>query len=694
MNCCLMRIIALIILGFSFTDDLYALDKKTASKIDSLLYESYNLYFLGDYERSIDICQSLLNEYAQNEKDVYKANILHLLSKNYSKRGTDQDLISAVDVAKQSLNLHSLSLEKKVECQNDLIFYYSQQGYSTEASRLFSSSILDAKQLYVNRRSIADFSKKNYDRFSNIGDYEIANLYADVFFDVVNKDIDSLEVDCIDLLNDMASHYHSNKRYSDELKCLKQMEPIVKTIYSEQSGEYVDCLFHIALTCNLIRDLNQYEEWRNKLREVLVSIGLYESVEIKETPLYSNLATMSSQKGDYVEAIKQELIAANVYAAHHDSLLYAKSLNTVSQYFFKDSDIDNALAVVKMSISIFEMYDDVSVDYAMALNNMSVYLYSQKKSSESLMLAKKAMDIYERLQMKNPQLKEKELYMLISKNISLLSGAESAFNTIHKQNERNDFDLNVEDTHTVLDRAIGYYKESILAFNAKDVGGLRTAYNKSLSIITPLCVREEMAKSDGHKENVDELWLKVKSVYEKSFTFAYVYNQDEELLKDAYHAMKVYKSFEERHRLDSLSFENSIKQLSKDDIIIDFFSVDSKNYGRAYAALLLKAEWAAPKCIKLYTDADINKLYYLGGRDFFSMIKTEEGCNTVLNDTKTSLLLWQKIIPFLEKNGYVYICPDGFVNRLMIENSIYIDNGTISDQKISQVYRIKRLNSK
>ena len=143
---------------------------------------------------------------------------------------------------------------------------------------------------------------------------------------------------------------------------------------------------------------------------------------------------------------------------------------------------------------------------------------------------------------------------------------------------------------------------------------------------------------------------------------------------------------------NSIDWKTVQKNLSSNEVAIEYFSAPISADSTMYCALLLRHDSPCPELISLFEENDVaqyaNKT--IDGKIASNLIysyNVEDG-DTLGLGIYLSQLIWQKIMPNINKGETIYFSPSGILHQLAIEYLPYNER-----QRMSDIYNMVRLSS-
>lgn len=635
----------------------------------------------GNYELAISSGFDFTNsaQFQKLEKRD-KGRLYEIIADIHIQKGEIEDYRFAINELTDAMDLYGKDNEDYYKCMHKLAYCYALYGDIEKSDKIANVSIKYSSALntwdYCDK---AAFYWSISQKLSMQGLFELAIIYAEQYFTLVESCGDADTVSYIDLAFDVSSYYDHSTDYEKEISVLKRIEPIVKKVYGEQSGEYINCICKIAVCYNFMHKYDEYEKWEEQLRKALVEIGAYEAVNIKEIPIYTNLSIQYSNAKDYVNAIKSEFIALNIACSHADSISMAKSYNVLSHYFYMDNDLNTAIKLCRNALKIYDSFKMQSLDRALAYNNMSVYCHSLNDDESAVEYGRQAKIFFEKQDVINDE-HTKKLYSDIVRNVMIYSASAGKIDDIDKSvSAQIDKGINTNDIAEL-------YNSALIFYSSKDFENMEAYFHKAFSL-----QKQELIEQSKHltsKTDFEEYWKKNKYCLDKSPALSYTNNEAKLINADTYEAILINRSVMGEGRINEVTAEQLSNSINENSIAIEFFIIRNTNLGDAYAALLIKKEWDSPKCIKLFSDSDLNKIKYEGNVNALEVANSTDK-SILYSDQRLGRILMKKILNKIGDVKDIYYVPNGILNKIDIEHIIIDDSG----KDLSQQYNFHRLSS-
>lgn len=455
----------------------------------------------------------------------------------------------------------------------------------------------------------------------------------------------------ITILQDLAWCYLNFFDYEKSDSYLKQMEELCKEKkdwlslaeaynsignnykYSEQLDKAEQYLIKAIEVLNAHDDARQYiidviEQTGN--REIdnpstLASIKY--RIDIDKSLCYGELASIYQKQGKLSKAIMKEIDSGIILKEIGDEQMYTMHLQALAQYYIDDKQYENAKKKLEQIIQLDKdnKYKILPTSYALSA-----------KISKELGKLDEAIQFYEKaskLSMSSNNLNEQFAFQ------AGLAGLNCDKGLYDKAEEK-------------LSEVLGLVQKSII----NDISGMKLNQKQRLWDKYELFFvkyRDVVAKA-GWNPNYNSKLLDF-TLFSKS------------LLLDSESSDKQTS----QNRM-SIKWRDVQKNLSENDIAIEFVSIVDSLYNSTYYALVIDKSCDYPNIITLYKDSDFEKI-------------KQKSSNTIVDIVGN--LVWKPILSqYSPKN--IFFSPDGILHRMPIEYSNVDGVGEMNDN-----YNIFRLSS-
>ena len=568
-----------------------------------------NLYFLsmtyqnaGNDTKALQCMQKCINIWRKIESpDLYLNTVLILIMSGDGEASIGERIIIA---QKELDNLpffvnDTTTLISKI--QIEIARGYSQLG-DIENTLTFCNKALatlrnSGNEASVEYAEVLAFKCKCQEEYGNYQDAIATGEEAKHLFESMSK----TSMDYANLLVDLSKAYSCNYDYERSILYLKTAAGIyneakewilLAEVYNEisfvyQRSEDTENAKHYIT--NAIALLNAQDDIKPDVfvrDEIAVPPHQNDSIANKIQKIYydkwnflETLARIYEKEGNLREAIKTEIDAGVIIKSFGTETNYASHLLSLSEYYLKDKQIENAINCAEQSVGIFSKADNSGVADAKGIlsciyENIGDYEKAIQYSRETIELLKSD--------------KQEDLFVKMSVQLGLarrywkkhdLVQAEKCFSEL-LDNEKNILSeefvkMSVEQKQRLWDRFLQAF----------------------------LLYRNVVAESDKEDVVLSKLYDYV--LFSKSFL--------------------LYTEINEEHPQGQLQMKASWKDiqdvLSEDEIAIEFISTTQEGYeGLIYSALVIDKNCKSPQMLTLLNDLDIEDTPQLLGEKIWDPI--------------------------------------------------------------------------
>ena len=460
------------------------------------------------------------------------------------------------------------------------------------------------------------------------------------------------------LLKELSIFYFSVGDYANSLQYCHQAYSIVKSLNINTSST-VGVLVLLGQLYTKQKDFAIAEQY------LLESLSLSDSINMSDTThSLQALAVLYLSQLDYEKSEKYFLATLDAikkrYGTSHT--LYAVNLKNVGMLYLMQGNYSKSknylLQSFKQIRNNLSSYND---HYAELLLSLGLVEFCESKYKSSEEYFKQVYGIY------------KELYV---RSIDYMT-----------EKQRNDYWNTIKDNFTYLTPVFSYRyhfaKPSISTF-AYD----NELFRKGLLLNSTDAVRRSILESGDSVlieqwNELTEAKQEVMHLEEKEPTSNQldIYRHRADSLEKI---MTISSSaFRQSKEQWNINWERVKKQLSKNEVAIEYFSAPISKDSTMYCALLLRQNSKYPELIPLFEEKEIAS--YLD--------KATEGSTNNLYSFKgegehISNIVWSKILSEIKPGETIYFAPTGILHQLAIEYLPYDEQRTMSD-----VYNMVRLSS-
>lgn len=524
---------------------------------------------INENKNAIEYCDKVLQIYKikSGEASVDYAENLGLKCKYLQRNGQFLDAIASGEASKYILDSLKIKTIKYAELLGDLANLYSQK-FDYE------------KSIQLQKRALEIFEEAK-DWLSLVGVYNSIGYYYQNAEDLVNAEVYIKKG--IELLDN-----HDDAR-----------EYILAEV--ERTGNnYIDNSFTLE--------------------------SIKQHIFYVKTNLLQELARIYEKEGKMSDAITKEKEHGNLIMDKGDEQMYAIHLLTLSGYYLKDKQFDNAIECVEQSLHLFEKENNPNV--AMHYYFLSL-VYMEKNNIE------KAIQYGEK------SVSNTKIY----NNQEVRFGVQPILSNLYtKKEDYKNAELNMSEVLNLLRDTIS---NDILGMTNEQKQRMWDKFEPYFSFY-----RNIVEKSERNDTLISKLYN--FTLFSKSLLL------DSEIRKDDKDPSRLL-----------INWKDVQQKLSDCDIAIEFISTGSDSIYHTYHALIIDRTCKSPNMITLYNESDLELIR-----------KTSPQCiiDVVGN------LIWKPILDQYKDINGIYFSPDGIMNILPIEYSNVDGVGEMIDHY--NIYRL------
>ncbi|MBQ7471644.1 MAG: tetratricopeptide repeat protein [Prevotella sp.] len=702
----------------------------------------------GDYSLSITTAEEALSMYKKEygEKHNYYNIALSNMGSYYAARGEEGDYQKAIECGEQALKYIKKGTPEYANLLNCLLVFYYQAKQTDKAEKMSAKARKEAqKRLEEDGASYATILNNQSIRLAKAGNYPDAIEYAKEAKNGYEKAGQSNTLAYAKVLVNLATFQSHVHNFKEAVGLIETAMPIIERFVGKNHPDYIRCMSDLSTNYKNLGDLGKADELSNESDKI--SEGLGENQNLKYAQSLSKQGAVFASNGNYTRAINQERKALSIFERRKDTLSIASSLGIIATYLFNNNKKEEGLQTAEQALDLFRKNQDKSVYFGQALNNISILyfhaddyiraidyahqaseIYQQQKDTLSTVYAKILgnlglynfmSDCFELAVKYNTQAIELHESLLGTEhpdNIPLYYNQAVYYSKIGNQKQAVDYYTKAIDMqsaqiktnflHLTSNERERYWNSKqyvfkyapLLAYMDPSNTQMATdAYNallfmKGILLNSDIDFRNLLRKSNNTE--LLEKYNQLISLYEqKDFALKLPVTertQDTEQLnrqiydleRDLVKSCKEYGDFTENLNVNLTQVSDG---LSSEDAAIEFAVVDLLGVGRTYVALLLRKGWTAPHIIRLFSEADIKDIDFMG-LSLKHALANRMGIDAVYNNTEFGSMIWKPIMKELEGVKNIYFSPAGIFYQLGIENLFCEENVRINDRY--QLYRL------
>lgn len=721
-------------------------EQHLAAAINELaLFYSYK----GQYDQAIQQAEEALKIFSNSngQKSQFYAVALSNMASFLSMRGDVGDSQRAVKLGEEAVKHIPKGTLNYANALNSLVVYYSQTGSIVKADEYGKRAIKVGQKLFgeVSTDNATMLSNLAV-RLANVRNYAKALEYADLSRSIYQRMKYTHHLGYIRLLGNMASFNVQLDKFDESAALLNEQLPLLRELVGEAHPDYVRCKSELSTVYSRMGNYEKAEEVGHLEQQVTDSTIL---TNLRYGQAMSREASTLALSGNFERAIQMEQQALKVFTNRSDTLFMGNSLGQLSAYYAGQKQYSKAIEQGKAAVSLLEK-KSMSTYCAQAYNTLSIAYYYVQKYDSAYVYGNKAVDTYIALNEKTSSVYAKTLGNLAlycslkgdidqavryaeeaqrtlqqalgelhPDNASLYYNVASFYNL--KGNQPDEVGSNYSRAlqlqtnlirktfshQTAVERERFWNTKSYLyrvaptfafmnesneqlvvdAYNAKlfTTGLLLNSevnFRKLLLQVNDSVMLDKYNRLDLLRKEIDACYQ--LPIAEREERLKLAEPEAEALEKQLVKGCKEYGDFMSNLNVDCATVA---QQLKAQDVAIEFVNFEIEGKGTAYAALILRRGWAAPRMRLLFTQADLDTLSYPHG-NFTDALRSQRDINVIYADTLLTRMVWQPILQECEDVRNIYFSPCGMLYQLGIEYLPLTDSLCMADR-----YNCYRLSS-
>lgn len=585
---------------------------------DGYINELYNILLTGNVEAIQQRIQIVEDELSNLPNFIRSSSlpIGGIYKKIASKYSLMDDNKNAIEYCNKALSVMDSNGYNNNEDYAELLGlkckYQQRSGLKEEAI----SSGIAAKQLY---ESLNTTSLKYAELLGNLAwafglglDFEksiqLQTTAAKIYENA--KDWISLA----EVYNSISHYYQSAENLDDAERYVKKAIDILNE--HDNAQHYIN--YEVELTGN------------NMINNPFALASINQLINTDKASFYQTLARIYQKKGDLANAINTELKHGVITKSMGDDQNYAVHLMTLSEYYMKNQQLNEAFVCAENSIQL--LAND---------NRISLVL-------PKLQLA----------------------------NICFL--AEDTVKAIHYAKEAVSASKSIDDKGSWISTNSRIAAQSVLSFfywKKREYGKAEQCLSEELDYLRDFISKE---LSEMTTEQKQRLWGKYESNFLMYRNIVEKSNRNDTLLSKLYNYVLFSKNLlldtdiqKDANRLE-ITWKDIQQQISTEDIAIEFISTleEEENY-HTYHALIIDKNNPSPKIITLYSETELEDILKTSTRNIRDIVGE---------------LIWKPILAQYSNAKNIYFSSDGIFHRLPIE--YYNVNSTTNMFEHYNMYRL------
>ena len=568
-------------------------NRKDLDDSDKYLFELENMVIGGDSITRINIVENELSRLPEfvDTTSLAFANVLKVLTGHYEIMDDYKKALSYCDRSLSVLNWNANeNILRIAEVQGRMCRYKRWLGFYTEAIALGekAKNTFDSLQVRPNvYGTILEDLAWCYGEFFN---YEKA-----IHFQEQNVEFYREKQDWIS----MAGVYNSIGNYYQRTEDLVNAE-----VYIKKGIELLDS--HDDAREYIMAEVER--TGNNYIDNPITIESIMRHIFYVKTSLLQELARVYEKEGKMSDAISKEKEQGNLILDRGDEQMYAMHLLTLSEYYLKDKQFENAINCVEQSLHLYEKDNNPVV--AMHYIDLAL-IYKEKGNVEKAI-----------------QYAEKSVSNTKEYNIQATRfGSQSILS--HLYWEKGDY----KNAEVNMSELLNLLRDTI----SNDISRMTSEQKQRMwNTFEPYFTfyRNIVEKSERSDTLISKLYN--YTLFSKSLLLdSELRNEDKEL-----------------SRL-SITWKDIQQQLSDRDIAIEFIFTGSDSIYHTCHALIIDKTCKSPNMVTLYNEFDL---------EFIKKVSSQRTIDIV------GYLIWKPIISQYKNTNSIYFSPDWFLNILPIEH--------------------------
>lgn len=608
--------------SLSIIDDEYALTLRSISN---------NYYKIGDYGNSLFYQQKCIDvRRAMGKADTYIEELFNTL---IHPHGGKNDIISRIEIVEKELENHPtfidinspgiLGLYKQIASKYSLIddnknaIEYCEKALAIMDGNKYNDNedyaeLLGLKCKYQQRSGLKDeaissgtAAKQLYESLNTmslkyaelLGDLarayglalnfeksiQLQSIAADIYENV--KDWLSLA----EVYNDIGNYYQSAENLDNAERNIKKAIDVLNE--HDNAQQYIDD--EVELTGN------------NMINDPFALASINQRINTDKSNFHQTLARIYQKKGDLTNAINTELKNGAIIKSMDDSQLYAIHLMTLSEYYQRNQQLNEAIVCAEKSVQL--LTNDNRISLALPKLQLAIICFQAGDTAKAIHYAEESVSASKSFDDKDGRI-----------------AAQSYLSYFYWK--KRDYGK----AEQYLSEALDYLRNYI----SNEITGMTTEQKQRLW------------------SKYEHNFLLYRNIVEKS-------NRDDVLLSKLYNYVLFSKSLlldadiqNDANRM-KITWKDIQQKLSDEDIAIEFIStIEEEGNYHTYHALVLDKNYPSPKMITLYSET-----------------KLEEIKKTTMRNIRDIVgeMIWKPIISQYPQIENIYFSPDGVLHMLPIE---------------------------
>ena len=704
----------------------------------------------GDYSSAIKTGQQALDMLKQKvgEKHQFYNISLANLASFYSARGWQGDYDKAVQLNQEALRFLKKKSFEYASSLNSMVVYYTQVGDLLNANKISEKALkLAKKRMKKDGQSYATILNNQSVQLANLNNYYDAIEFALKAKESLEQAESTNTFSYAKVLTNTATFYSHIQNYKEAANLLETALPILEETVSKTHPDYIRAMSDLSAVYKAKGDLERADVLANQSEEL--STSLTGNDNLKYAQSLSKQASIFASNGNFFRAIENEEKAFDLFEKRKDSISMAQSLGNIASYLAYDGQPDSAYKVAQQSLGIFEKRQKISTYYAQALNNTSILYFNGEQYDKAIQYGRQSWQMYQDLgdtitAIYAQILANNALYCFVSDSLpqaitlaehalqlqTKMLGEEHPDNVpllynlavyYNKAGKRDKAEFSYEKAialqsdlirtnflHLTSQEREKYWNQHSYVFKYAPMLAFLDPQNEEMATIaynSQLFTKGILLNSDidfrnllknaGNQVVLDKydqfeaLRLQKENYYrlptdQRTDDINEIINQMYQLERFLVNGCKEYGSFTENLHITTAQI---CEQLEEDEVAIEFATTYVHGRGNTYLAFVLHKNDVHPRQVRLFSDDELEDIKY-GEVSFLDAVQSQILIDSVYNDARFGMLLWQPLIKELEGVHRIFFSPSALLYQLGIEYMLCDET-----HRINELYEIYRVSS-
>lgn len=386
----------------------------------------------GNYDQAVKCCQEAVEIYKRTKytDDEQAPIVMANLAVFLSQRGAEGDDLQAILYGQEALKNFKKNSRGYINTLNNLAVSYAKVGKLSKADELSRLAFKSAKKIYGDdHRAYAIMLSNHAARLADMRSYTTAQTFAEEAEQSFALAGDSTSLAYARLLVNHAVICTAQERYDESLKLLEKAQPLLAATVGTAHPQYIRCMSELAVVNNKKGNSERAEEYNRQLTSSLSSDDVVDLAKVRVLNKQAELAAAANNydqaiqlgrtayqaffkaghaseaaealtrvgvfylaKQDYEAAIKAGLSADTLLVkAPNSDILRADAANVVGMGYYYQGNYARARQYAQSAVERYQAAaDTLGSVYAKALSNLALYSYVAGDTTRAVSLAEEA----------------------------------------------------------------------------------------------------------------------------------------------------------------------------------------------------------------------------------------------------------------------------------------------------------------